>query len=258
MTRPPAAARVLLASALSAAALWSAACSAEGRPAPRPASESAPSTSAAAPPAPSPAALTAAQAEAALVTPADLGEPWVPTRGAATWRDEMLKGSTDDPDCRRLLDVLYTEELLGAPAGARAVAALDDDGSGAQLHYQVAAHRPADVDRAVAWLASLPGRCGEFTATTVRGTEAHAEVTEVALPEAGDARAGVRVVVAAQTADGEQAYVTVEAAVVRVGDDAITLTHGGYGDLDTEVTRAAVELGARRLTDIRQRGRALV
>ena len=263
MTRPPATARVLLLCALSATALPSAACSTVGRPAPRavetppppPPSASGPSTGR---PSASPATLTAAQARAALITETDLGEPWVPTQGAGTWRDGLLKATTGDHDCRQLLDVLYTDELLGAPAGPRASSALDDAGTGAQLRYQVAAHRPADVDRTVAWLASLPARCGEFTAVTTRGTTVYGQVAEVPLPQAGDARAGLRVVLSEETADGESSYLTLDAAVVRVGQDAISLTHGGYGDLPAEVAQNVAQLGAQRLADIRQQGRVLV
>ena len=34
-------------------------------------------------------------AQAALVTDADLGEPWTPTQGVATWHDGVLKAKAD-------------------------------------------------------------------------------------------------------------------------------------------------------------------
>ncbi|CAM5238720.1 hypothetical protein STENM36S_00267 [Streptomyces tendae] len=113
-----------------------------------------------------PPVLTRGQARAALVTAAGLGEAWEPTRGAATWRDELLKATADRSDCRRLLDVLYTEDLFGADAATapRATAALDDTEGGAQLHYRVTSYRAADLDRTLAWLGTLPDTCGRFEA----------------------------------------------------------------------------------------------
>ncbi|GAB2735062.1 hypothetical protein [Streptomyces bullii] len=259
MTHPPAAARILLATALSATVLLgAAACSVDGRTAPGSGRTAASTSSSAGPAAEQSAALTATQVRAALITEADLGQPWVPTRGGATWRDGLLKASTEDADCQRLLDALYTEELFGTPTGPGAASALDDSGTEAQLRYQVAAHRPADVDRTLAWLTSLPGRCGEFSAATTRGGVAHVQVSDLPLPEAGDARQALRVVLSGQTSDGAPAHLTMDLAAVRVGENAITLTHGGYGDLAAEVTQTVVQLGTQRLTEIRKQGRAEV
>ncbi len=83
--------------------------------------------------------LTPAQAQSALLTDADLGAPWTPTQGTATWRDSLLKAKTNIPDCQRLLDALYADELLGTPATAQAATTLDDPDDEAQLRYQVAA-----------------------------------------------------------------------------------------------------------------------
>lgn len=74
--------------------------------------------------------LTEAQARAALITETDLGPPWTKTQGAATWRDGMLKATTSTPDCQKLLDALYADEVLGGPA--RAVVGLDDPDSQAR------------------------------------------------------------------------------------------------------------------------------
>src|SRR4051794_17147374 len=139
-------------------------------------------------------ALTDAQTRAALINEADLGAPWTPSEGAATWRDGLLKATTNaGPDCQRLLESLYTEELFGPPAGSQAVTALDDGDDLAQLRYQVAAHRPADVDHALTWLRTLPGTCAQFLATTTGlGVEA-VQVQELPLPAVGDAREGLRV-----------------------------------------------------------------
>ncbi|MEV0176782.1 hypothetical protein AB0I00_37430 [Streptomyces sp. NPDC050803] len=261
MPRPPV--RVLTASALALGALLTAtACSAggteAGTAAKSPAASRTPSPSAA-PPSPSAATtLSEAQAQAALITEADLGEPWSATQGAATWRDGMLKASTDNADCRRLLDALYAEKLFGADARASAVTGLDDDWDGAQMRYQVVAHPPAEVDRTLAWLKKLPKKCGEFTAVTGTGALEWVEVAETELPEVGDARQGLRVTVAAATEDGDGPVLTLDLAAVRVGEDTIVLTNGGLGEVPSDATWAATELGAERLAEVRKQGRAQV
>jgi hypothetical protein len=248
MTRPPA--RVLLASALSAAVLLTAtACSAIG---------SAAKSSGRTDPAASPAALTSAQAQAALITQADLGEAWFPTQGAATWRDGMLKATTEDPDCRRLLDTLYSEELFGPDAGTKATAGLDDTMNEAQLRYQVVTHRSADLDRSLAWLKTMPQQCAQFTATTDQGLVQDVQVTDMQLPAVGDARQGLRIELATETSDGEPFALTLEVAAVRVADDAIALTNGGLAGVSSDATQTAVQLGAQRLTEVRKQGRVQV
>ncbi|MEV0642883.1 hypothetical protein AB0I77_49890 [Streptomyces sp. NPDC050619] len=255
----PSPARTLAASALALCALLTtAACSALTTPptAPKPdltATTSRPATT----PAPAgAAALTQAQAQAALIRVTDLGEPWTPAQSAATWHDGLLKARTNLPDCRRLLDSLYAEELFGTDPRARAVIGLDDTWNEAQLRYQVVTQPRAEVDRTLAWLKTLPRKCEEFTATNVRGTEQGVEVTEAPLPEVGDARQALRVTVYGETPDGEPVVLTVDVAAVRVGDDAIVLTHGGFGDVAHDITEGAVHLGAERLTTVRKQGRA--
>ncbi|MFD0316245.1 hypothetical protein [Streptomyces flavalbus] len=228
----------------------------------------APRTSAPTAPATAPA-LSTGQARAALVTDADLGEPWVPTEGAASWRDGYLKARTSPGtprDCQRLLDVLYTDELLGAPP--RAVTGLDDAYTGAQLRYQVTTRRPADVDRTLAWLADMPERCGEFTATTASGGTERVQVYDAALPDAGDARQGLRLTVTPEAGEAGEpdepdrpeggAPLTLDVAAVRVGEDALALTNGGLDVVWSEITQAVAELGAERLAAVRKQGRAQV
>ncbi|KUO21267.1 hypothetical protein [Streptomyces dysideae] len=256
MPRPPA--RTFVASALSATALLTAtACSAGPDKAPTTARAAATPTTAQSPTTTAPA-LTEAQARDALISDADLGEPWTPTQGAATWRDAMLKATTDLPDCRRLLDALYTEEFFGAEARTQAVVGLDDNWDEAQLRYQVVAHRPAEVDRTLGWLRTLPEKCAQFGATTARGVPQAVEVSEAALPEVGDARQALRVLLTGATEDDESLTLTVDVAVVRVGGDAIVVTNGGLGDVLNEATQAAVDLGAHRLAEVRKQGRVQV
>ncbi|CAM5547513.1 hypothetical protein SALBM311S_08253 [Streptomyces alboniger] len=257
MTPPPA--RTLAASALALGVLLgTASCSALSTPPTAEKPDYAPTTAA---PTTSPGgapALTQAQAQAALLTAADLGEPWAPTQGASTWHDGLLKATTERPDCRRLLDTLYADELFGANTRARAVIGLDDVWNGSQLRYQVVTQSPADVDRTVAWLKTLPAKCGEFTVTTAHGNMQKVQVTDAGLPKVGDTRQGLRVTLSGATLNDEPVLLTLDVAVVRVGDDAIGLTHGGLGDVSPDIAQAALQLGAQRLADVRKTGRAQI
>ncbi|MGW3193464.1 hypothetical protein ACWDBD_02490 [Streptomyces sp. NPDC001118] len=201
-------------------------------------------------------ALTDGQAQAALISQTDLGAPWTTTRGAAIWRDELLKATTSAGACQRLLDTLYTDELLGGPA--RAAVGLDDEDTDAQLRYQIAARRPADVDAALAWLKTMPEQCARFTATTQTKITEDVRVSDAALPQVGDARQGLRVSIAALRDDGAKATLTLDVAAVRIGQDAFALTNGGLGDVANDTTQAAVQDGALRLADVRRQGRAQV
>ncbi|MHB9860524.1 hypothetical protein [Streptomyces sp. YIM S03343] len=216
--------------------------------------------------------LTAAQASAATITDADLGAPWTPTQGAATWRDGLLKATVSgaSPDCQRLLDALYADEILGAPSSPQAVVALDDPGGQAQLRYQVSAHRAADVDRTLGWLRTLPQTCGRFSAATTRAGVQDVQVAEEQLPQVGDARQGLRVTLTAVGGEagpggaagpsGEDdgsgstgtGVLTLDIAAVRVGDDAITVTTGGTGAVSPTATQLALQLGTQRLTEVRR------
>ncbi|MFH9403496.1 hypothetical protein ACH4JS_27640 [Streptomyces sp. NPDC017638] len=200
--------------------------------------------------------LSDEQAEAALINQTDLGAPWTATRGVATWRDGLLKGRTAAGECQRLLDALYSDELLGAPA--RVAVGLDDADTEAQLRFQIGARRPADVDATLEWLGEMPVRCARFTATTELGLVEDVQVTAAALPEVGDARQGLRVTCATTRPDGQRFLLTMDVAAVRVGEDAFALTNGGLGDVPNEATQAAVQIGALRLADIRRQGRAQV
>ncbi|MEU9337824.1 hypothetical protein AB0D49_32450 [Streptomyces sp. NPDC048290] len=200
-------------------------------------------------------ALSDAQAQAALITEADLGEPWMPTEGAATWRDGFLKAAPREPECRRLMDALYADDLLGAPA--RATVGLDDGYADGQLRYQVTSGAPADLDRSLAWLRSLPQICAKFVAGGAGGARHTVTVEDVPLPETGDTRQGLRVTVTRDLDDGP-VTLTLDVAAVRVGDDALTVTNGGLGEILTDTTTAAVELGAERLAEVRRQGRVQV
>ncbi|MFB7502808.1 hypothetical protein [Streptomyces broussonetiae] len=202
------------------------------------------------------AALTDDQVRSALLTETDLGAPWTATRGAATWRDELLKATSSAGACSRLMDTLYTDELLGGPP--RAAVGLDDADTNAQLRYQIGARRPADVNTMLAWLKTLPQQCARFTATTDNGLQEDVRVDEASLPEVGDARQGLRITIAATTSDHRDLLLTLELAAVRVGQDSFAFTNGGLGDVPNNATQAAVQVGALHLADVHKRGRAQV
>lgn len=254
MPRPPA--RAVIAPALFAGALLTvSACSVswpQRAATAGPASPAAPSGGTRAPAAAP--TLTEGQARAALITEADLGEPWTPTEGFATWRDTMLKATTDSAECRRLLDVLYAEDLFGPDARTRASTALDDPWDEAQLRYRIVAHRPEDVDATLAWLGTLPDACGQFTATA-RGGHLEVEVGKAEMPQVGEARQGLRIVLRGVSEADDAPTLTLHLAAVRVGDDAITVTNGGLAEVPADATWAAVELGAHRLAEVRKQGR---
>ncbi|WP_248003019.1 hypothetical protein [Streptomyces mirabilis] len=201
--------------------------------------------------------LTDAQASAALITQGELGGRWSATQGGATWRDGLLKTRTDTPDCQRLLDGLYAEDLLGEPTGARAVVGLDESGNAAQLRYQVAAYAaPSEVDAKLAWLRTLPAKCAQFTSTDVRGGRLNVTVVPAVLPGVGDAREGLRLTMSGASSgdsgDGSGAapMLTLDFAAVRVGDRAVSLTNGGLGGAAQDSTQQAVQVGTQRLQDV--------
>ncbi len=219
--------------------------------------------------------LTDAQAKSALVTAADLGDDWAPTQGAATWRDALLKGTADVAGCQRLLDGLYADDLVGRPAGARAVTGFDhpdrpddledtedtEDPEGTadpdgtadevQLRYQVGAYDRGALDSSLAWLKAVPTTCGQFTATNAKGGQFTVRAVAAPLPALGDAREGLRMTVNDDKGDNDGGLpaLTLDFAAVRVGDSALSLTHGGLDDIDAEETRRAARAGTKRLQE---------
>lgn len=87
------------------------------------------------------------------------------------------------------------------------------------------------------------------------GRPLHVRVGEAELPEVGDARQWLRVAFTGETADGEQTLLSLDVAVVRVGDDTIALTHGGPGEVSADATTAFVQVGVQRLADVRKQAR---
>ncbi|MEV8596354.1 hypothetical protein [Streptomyces sp. NPDC052012] len=201
--------------------------------------------------------LTEAGARAALITEADIEDDWTRADRAEDWRDsllvgrvdvdDLLTGETDAADCQRLLDGLYSEDLLGKPSGASALTGFTQSDS--RLLYQVAAYDRGSLEDSLNWLGKLPDKCDRFTATGSGGDERTVQVVEDSLPDEGDARQGLRVTVTG-TAGGAPATLTLDVGVVRVGSDAITVTAGGLDGGEKESVDAAVRQGTERLKDV--------
>ena len=265
MSRRPSRPARLVASALTAGALLTAAaCSDDAggsgaasdtaaeraRPA-SPAAERAPAAQPTGSPRPAPT-LTESGAKAALLTEGDLEGDWNQVQDADKWRDRMLVGEvdvsdfltarTDASDCQELLDGLYGEKLLGEPSGPSAVTGFEQGDS--RLLDQVAGYDRGGLDDRLEWMDSLPQKCDQFTATDSEGEKRTVQVTEASVPEVGDAREGLRVTVQGSTG-GDQATLSLDVAVVRVGTSAVTVTGGGLDGDQAD----AVEQGVRQGTD---------
>lgn len=205
--------------------------------------------------------LTSAGARTALITEGDLEDNWsqVTEKTAQSWEDELLIGKVDTQqfltgktqaaDCQRLLDGLYGDDLLGRPSGASELTGFTEGDS--RLLYQVAAYDRDDLDKSLDWLGSLTTECDQFTAKASDGSTRTVQVVELSLPKSGDAREGITVTVKG-TSGGSPVTLTLDVAAVRVGDDAITVTNGGYDGVDHDSTKDAVSHGTTRLKDVRE------
>ncbi|GGU28565.1 hypothetical protein [Streptomyces coeruleorubidus] len=202
--------------------------------------------------------LTTDRARTALITEADIEDDWTQVQDteAENWHDSLLIGRVDvsdfltakaqAADCRRLLDSLFDDDLLGRPSGASELRGFEQGDS--RLLYQVASYQRTDPQDSLNWMANLPEKCDQFTVTD-GGEQRTVQVVETSLPGVGDAREGLRVTVRGTTG-GTPATLTLDLAAVRVGDDAITVAAGGLdGDEDDSVEQA-VRLGTQRLKDV--------
>ncbi|MGY6019439.1 hypothetical protein [Streptomyces spinosirectus] len=254
------AARVLASALATAALLATAACSGGGDGSGSQAADVAASPLAQAPKADTTSAapaLTAAGAQAALITETDIEDSWNQVEDAAKWRDTLLVGKVDvagfltakadAADCQKLLDALYGDDLLGKPSGASALRGFEQGNS--RLLYQVASYDAAKLSAGQAWLKTLPVKCDQFTATDPKGGKRTVQVTQGSVPAVGDSRQDLRVVVQGTT-NGEPATLTLDVAVVRVGDDAITITAGGLDGAEQQSTDQAATKGTQRLKDV--------
>ncbi|MFF3415479.1 hypothetical protein ACFYW9_12380 [Streptomyces sp. NPDC002698] len=210
-------------------------------------------------PSPSVRALTKAEARAALITNSDLGSQWDESKGVAAWRDALLKSKVDASafvtdkgdaeECQKLLDGLYTEDLLGKPQGAGAVTGFDDSDNDAQMRYEVASYGKSALDTRLKWLETLPDICDQFTAVNGEGDRQTVQVVSTGLPDVGDARQGFRVTMSGEL-EGDPETLTLDFAAVRVGDSALSLTNGGLSGTEHQSTEQAVEAGTNRLKDV--------
>ncbi|GAA4994369.1 hypothetical protein [Streptomyces siamensis] len=208
---------------------------------------------------PSVRTLSQSEAQAALITNSDLGSQWTTSKGAAAWRDTLLKSKVDQQsfvtdkgnaaDCQKLLDGLYAENLLGAPTGAHANTGFDDSDNDGQMRYQVAAYGQSGVDANLKWLGTLPDKCDQFTAVDAKGGKQTVQVIEMSLPGVADARQGLQITMNGSM-EGEPTTLTLDYAAVRVGDSALSLTNGGLQGAESNSTTQAVQAGASRLSDV--------
>ncbi|MGV9555461.1 hypothetical protein [Streptomyces sp. NPDC003522] len=207
---------------------------------------------------PSPSAtLSETGARNALITAADIEDNWVQVKNPQSWSDKLLigqvdaaqfvTGKSDVADCQRLVDALYDETLLGTPSGASALNGFEEGDS--RLLYQVAAYQQSTLDKSMDWLKQLPQTCDQFTLTGGDSGNRTVQVVEASLPDEGDARQGLTVTMKG-TSNGDPVTLTLDVAVVRVGNDAITITNGGLDGADKDTTKAAVEQGTKRLEEV--------
>ena len=159
----------------------------------------------------------------------------------------FLEGKSDVSECQRLIDSLYDETLLGRPSGASALNGFQEGDS--RLLYQVAAYRKTDLDESMKWLRSLPDACDQFTLAGGDIGDRKVQVTEMSLPEEGDARQGLTVTVNGMSGN-EPVTLTLDVAAVQIGANAITVTNGGTDGADHDTTSAAVEQGTQRLQEV--------
>ncbi|MFG3248950.1 hypothetical protein [Streptomyces sp. NPDC048187] len=270
MSRRPSHPVRLLASALAAGALLTtAACSDGGGSesaadtaaeqaavAERNAAKQTPSGSPTGSPSASPGTLTESGAKAALLTEADLEGDWNQVGDADKWRDRLLVGEVDvsdfltakadASDCQQLLDGLYRDDLLGEPSGPSALTGFEQGDS--RLLEQVAGYDRAGLDDRLKWMASLPQKCDEFTATD-SGEKRTVQVTETSVPDVGDAREGLHVTVQGDT-DGTPVTLTLDVAAVRVDTSALTVTGGGVDGGQSSSVQQGVRQGTERLQTV--------
>ncbi|MGV9279764.1 hypothetical protein [Streptomyces sp. NPDC003730] len=207
-------------------------------------------------PSASPGTLTESGAKAALLTEADLEGGWNQVGDADKWRDQLLVGEVDvsdfltakadASDCQQLLDGLYRDNLLGEPSGPSALTGFEQGDS--RLLEQVAGYDRAGLDDRLKWMASLPQKCDEFTATD-DGEKRTVQVTETSVPDVGDAREGLHVTVRGDT-DGTRVTLTLDVAAVRVGTSALTVTGGGLDGGQSSSVQQGVRQGTERLQTV--------
>ncbi|MFE1510390.1 hypothetical protein [Streptomyces sp. NPDC058726] len=207
---------------------------------------------------PSPSSdLTGTGARNALITPEDIEDDWTQVENPQEWRDSLpvgsvdvaqfVNGQSDASECRRLVDALYDETLLGRPTGASALTGFQEGDS--RLLYQVAAYDKPDLDDSMEWLKSLPDTCDQFTLTGGGSGDRTVQVIGLKLPDSGDFRQGLTVTVKGES-NGTPVTLTLDVAAVQIGADAITVTNGGLDGAGHDTTSTAVEQGAERLEDV--------
>jgi len=166
MTRRPLLASTLLLTAVTALTSGCATLGLEHPPTAAPATPTVERSSAKPSAPPASAGLTKAQAQAALITERDLGAPWTPTRGAATWRDGMLKATASPADVRQLMDRVEKQPDANLRVDLQA-------GSCEVEGFRCAVSIPADA------LHVSSTRVGTFAGTHTVGFDSESDVIEL-------------------------------------------------------------------------------
>jgi hypothetical protein len=211
--------------------------------------------------------LTERGARQALLSETWLGSQWTSTTVTAADHDSLLRAavdregflthSTDSAACQLLLDRLEEGSLLAPAAGsAHAVAVFNGEGGG-QLRYEVGAYPAADLTAARRWLSGLPNKCNSFTASRPDGGRESVEVSSLGLPVAGDSRQALLVNVEGSTG-GVPFALSLDVALVTVGNSAVTIVNGGLTGTSEATTRQAVRLGGTRLKTVLSGGTPLM
>ncbi|WP_347341199.1 hypothetical protein [Streptomyces sp. HSG2] len=199
--------------------------------------------------------LTSEQARQALITEEDLEDDWQEVDGADDWDDDLeiggvdvddfLDPADDDDNCERLIDDLFDDDLLSDPTGAEAVRgfAMGD----ARLLNQVASYNSGRLDSSMDWLKDLPSQCDQFTVTD-DDEQRTVQIVEMSLPDLGDDRQGLEITV--QGDSENPSTLTFDLAVVRIGDNALTITSGSPDGGEQDSVRQGAEAGTQRLQDV--------
>ncbi|MCF3106026.1 hypothetical protein IPZ58_31300 [Streptomyces roseoverticillatus] len=193
-----------------------------------------------------PAPLTAAQAKAALLTPADLPSGWEADKSIPAYDvgpTAMQFGKADNAACQPLLDAFVGADN-GPKAQAHAMTDLKQGGeAGTMMSQGVTSYRQAEAVKVMRQKMDV-GACGKFTAKAVDGSEDEAAGSELAVPALGDEARGVRVVFAAT---GEGVSIQHDIAAVRVGGTVVTVAQASFTTADSAAFEAALRKAVEKV-----------
>ncbi|MFH8785198.1 hypothetical protein [Streptomyces roseoverticillatus] len=193
-----------------------------------------------------PAPLTAAQAKAALLTPADLSSGWEVDKSIPAYDvgpTAMQLGKADKAACQPLLDAFVGADN-GPKAQAHAMTDLKQGGeAGTMMSLGVTSYRQADAVKVMQEKTDV-GACGKFTAKAVDGSVDEAAGSELTVPALGDEARGVRVVFAATD---EGVSIQHDIAAVRVGGTVVTVAQASFTTAGSDAFEAALRKAVEKV-----------